>query len=117
PWAYCWRGNLFHMGGSVLRALPEFQRAVELAPRRMAFRLRLAQALVETNQAREAWPHLEEVLAHSPDDPEVQLGAARCLRALTQPGGALEYLDQLLRSHPDHAEGWAERGRVSSDRG
>ncbi len=117
PWAHYWYGNLFQERREYLQAVPQYRRAVELAPQRALFRLHLAQVLLQTNQALEAWPYFERLLSESPTDPEVLLGAAACLRRLNQPAAAHEYLDTLLRDHPDHAEALAERGRVFSDQG
>jgi tetratricopeptide (TPR) repeat protein len=117
PWAYFWRGSLNFQITRVARALPDFRRAVHLAPHRDLFRLRLALALVRLDQASEAWGYLEELLPRSPNDPDVLLGAARCLRVLTQPARARDHLDTLLRDHPNHADAWAERGLACSDLG
>jgi tetratricopeptide (TPR) repeat protein len=115
PWAHFWYGQLYQDRREYLQAVPPFRRAVELAPRQALFRLHLAGVLVQTNQAREAWPYYEQLLGEAAAQPDVLLGAAACLRRLNQPAAAHEYLDTLLHDHPDHAEGWAERGRAFSD--
>ena len=117
PWAYFWRGSAFEHANRIPEAVSAYRHAVELAPRRAVFRRSLALALVQSNRAAEAWPHFEALLDQSSADADVLLGAARCLRGLTQPGRAIELLDALLRDHPDHSEAWAERGLACSDQG
>jgi tetratricopeptide (TPR) repeat protein len=110
-------GSQLAESGLMADAVPYFQRALELAPQRTDFRLGLADALVGSSQPSAAWPHFEELLRQSPHDAGVLLGAARCRRALGQYQPAREFLDTLVRDHPNHAEGWAERGRVCREQG
>jgi tetratricopeptide (TPR) repeat protein len=115
PDARFWLGSQLAEAGLIADAVPNYQRALQLAPHHTSFRLKLADALVHASNPGEAWPHFEELLRHSPDDPSVLLGAARCCRALGRYQAARGYLDTLLRDHADHAEAWAERGRVSRE--
>jgi tetratricopeptide (TPR) repeat protein len=117
PAAPYWRGRVFHETDRVGEALPGYRRVVELAPHSAAYRLRLAEALVETGEYREAWPHLSELSRQMPASPEVRLAKARCLRAFTQQRRAIELLDALLLEQPDNAEAWAERGLACRDGG
>ena len=117
PAAHFWRGGLRELGGRVSDALPDFRLAVRHDPHRQEYRLRLGQFLIKNARANEAWPHFQELLRLSPDDPAVLLGAARCTRSLDQPSRAMGHLDTLLRDHPDDAGGWAERGLVHGDQG
>ncbi len=117
PEAYFLLGSQLAKAGLMADAVPNFQRALQLAPRRADYRLELALALVGSSQPREAWTHFEDLLLASGNDPAVLLGAARCRRALGQYQAARDYLDTLLRDHPDHAEAWAERGRVCREQG
>ncbi len=117
PWAYFWRAGLYETLHRTSEALPDYRRAVELAPRQGEFRLRLALALLDAGQTARAGPHFDELLQQMPANPRVLLGVARYHRACAQPERALEYLDTLLRDHPDSAEGWAQRGRAYRDQG
>ncbi len=117
PWAHFWRGGLYETLHRTSEALPDFRRAVELAPRQGEFRLRLALAQLDAGQTAKAGPHFDDLLQQMPRDPRVLLGVARYHRASARPERALEYLDTLLRDHPDNAEGWAQRGRAYRDQG
>jgi tetratricopeptide (TPR) repeat protein len=117
PWAYFWRGTLDETIERPAQALANFRRAVELAPWQSAFRLRLAQALLQAGQTAKAGPQVEELLRQRPNDPQVLLVAARYHRASAQPARALEYLETLLGHDPENAEGWAQRGRAYRDQG
>jgi tetratricopeptide (TPR) repeat protein len=117
PWAYYWRGTMLERVGRIPRALPDYRRAVELAPHRTLFSVALAGALVQGGQPAEAWPIFGQLLDEAPTNPDVLLGTARCLRKLNRPAEALPYLDTLLRDHPDQADGWAELGRAHADQG
>jgi tetratricopeptide (TPR) repeat protein len=117
PWAYYWLGTLDETIERPAQALANYRRAVELAPWQSTFRLRLAQALLQSGQTAKAGPHIDELLRQQPGDPQVLLLAARFYRARAQPARSLEYLDTLLRDHPDNAEGWAQRGRAYRDQG
>jgi predicted Zn-dependent protease len=117
PWAYYWRGTMLERVQRIPRALPDYRRAVELAPHRTLFRVALAGALVQGGQPAEAWPFFQQLQGEAPTNPDVLLGTARCLRGLNRPSEALPFLDALLRDHPDLADGWAERGRAHADQG
>jgi tetratricopeptide (TPR) repeat protein len=117
PWAYFWRGNIYEYLSRIFLAVDDYRRAVELLPRNTEFRIRLVQGLLRSQEAAEAWPHIEELLRRCPANPDVILCAARCQRALGQHGQALEYLERLVRDQPDHAEAWAERGLAYNDKG
>jgi tetratricopeptide (TPR) repeat protein len=115
--ALYWLGSQLEEAGLIADAVPNYQKALQLAPHRADFRLKLADALVRSNQPSEAWPQFELLLRQSHQDASVLLGAARCRRALGKHPAAREHLDTLLRGHPDHAEAWAERGRVCREQG
>jgi tetratricopeptide (TPR) repeat protein len=117
PEAHFLRGHLSEQDGQLGNALRHYRRALELAPHRTPYQVWLANALVQSGQSTEARPLFEELLRRSPDDPAVLLGATRCMRALGQSQAALVHLDALLRDHPDHAEGWVERGRAWKEQG
>ncbi len=74
------------------RAIPDYQRAVELEPANTLARLRLAEALVVSGQVQEALPHLEVLERQRPDDPLVLVNGAQAQREL----GNLEEARRLL---------------------
>jgi tetratricopeptide (TPR) repeat protein len=117
PVASFWLGNQLAGAGLLADAVPHYQQVLRLAPQRTDCRLKLAEALVGSSQPSEALRHFEMLQQLTPDDPAVLLGAGRCHRALGQRRQAREFLDTLLRDHPDHAEAWAERGRVCREQG
>jgi tetratricopeptide (TPR) repeat protein len=116
-WAYFWRGNILEENEHEADAVIDYRRAVELDPKQTEFRIRLAAALVEFGKASDAWPYLAELLQETPDRAEVLFAAARCQRDLGDRARAMEYLDSLVKVHPEHAEGWAERGRIAGYQG
>jgi tetratricopeptide (TPR) repeat protein len=116
-WAYFSRASLYDTLHRTAEALPDYRRAVELAPRQSEFRLGLALALLQAGQTATAGPHFDELLRQRPNDPRVLLGAARHQRACAQPARALEYLGRLLHDHPESAEAWAQCGRAYRDQG
>jgi tetratricopeptide (TPR) repeat protein len=115
PDAHFWRGGILEGSGRSQDALADYEQAVQFAPQKNEYQLRLAEALVRNRKPAEARPHFDELLRKMPGDPGVLLGTARCLRALALPEQAVEHLDTLLSQHPDHAEGWAERGRLAAE--
>jgi Tfp pilus assembly protein PilF len=115
--AYFLRAGLYERLHRTSEALPDYRRAVELAPGQDDFRLGLALALLQAGQTANAGPHVEELVRQRPSDPRVLLGVARYYRACALPERALEYLDRLLQDQPESAEGWAQRGRAYRDLG
>jgi tetratricopeptide (TPR) repeat protein len=115
--AHYWRGKLLEESERLADAVVEYRRAVEIDPQRTDFRLRLAQAQLRMGNARDAWPHFAVLLKQTPSDPNVLLASARCQRQFGDFRQAHLYLKTLLDERPDHAEGWAERGRIANDQG
>jgi tetratricopeptide (TPR) repeat protein len=115
--AHFWLGTQLQDARFVIDAIPSYQRAVQLAPGRTIYRLTLAEALLGFSKPSEAWTQFEELLRRWPDHPGVLYGAGRCRYALGHYQAAREYLDTLLSKFPDHADGWAERGRIYRDQG
>ncbi len=116
-WAYFWRGNMQVDNEHLMDAVADFRRAVELDAEIPEFRLRLAMTLVSLGKANDAWPYVAGLLRQVPPPPEILLAAARCQRDFGDRRQALEYLKRLLDEHPEHAEGWAERGRILGNEG
>jgi predicted Zn-dependent protease len=115
--ALVWRGWVSENLQRLPAARDDYRRAVELSPANEEARLRLAEALVQLNEPKEALVHLEWLRPRRPDDPAVLLALARCQRALDRPREAEELLDRLLALRPDDPQVLAERGRLALGQG
>jgi tetratricopeptide (TPR) repeat protein len=116
-WAHYWRGNVLADEDHLSDAIPDFRRAVGLAPNATLFHVRLAVALVKEGNATDAWPHVAVVLRQEPANVDGLLAAAKCQRDFGDREKALEYLKQLLAEYPKYAEGWELCGLIASDEG
>jgi tetratricopeptide (TPR) repeat protein len=110
--ALCWRGMIWERFAQDDKALADYQRAVELAPRLAEARMQLAATLYRLGHPWEAANQYEVVRAVQPDAPDVLLGLARCRYDLAQGEEARQRLDQLLASHPDHVPTLVERAGI-----
>jgi predicted Zn-dependent protease len=115
--ALVWRGWVRENLQQLPAARDDYRRAVELAPDNEEARLRLAEALLQLGEPREALEHLEWLRPRRPESPALLLALARCRRALDQPREAAELLDRLLALRPDDAAVLAERGRLALGQG
>ncbi len=87
------------------RAVREARAALEEAPTAQ-HRMRLAAALLNAGEAREAAQHYESALQGPfAADPDLRHGAARALVESQQAAQALAHLDLLQREHPAHRPG------------
>jgi tetratricopeptide (TPR) repeat protein len=111
------RGAVLESLGRDDDALADYERLVRLDPRADEGRLKLADLLRRQGRLREAVAHYESLLARQPGRPEALFGLARCRHDLADLDGAARLLDELVTSHPDHAAGLAERGRVAYRQG
>lgn len=84
--AYQWRGWTLERINKHKAATADYHRALELDPDLFPARLRVAEMLLEDNQAPEALPHLERLYRQAPNDPLVQarLGSCRLLEGQTE---------------------------------
>jgi tetratricopeptide (TPR) repeat protein len=112
-----WRGwvsnQLDHRG----QAISDYERVLELQPRRWVVRLRLAQILVDSSRHAEAVPHLERLYKEQPANPDVLVALASCrvTQSRTDEAGAL--LDSVLADDPDNFDALLQRGKLDLDNG
>jgi tetratricopeptide (TPR) repeat protein len=107
-----WVGNQLDFRA---QTIADYERALELQPRRSAVRLRLADVLVESSRHAEAVPHLELLLGELPDKPEVRVLLARCRMVESRTDEARNLLDAVLADHPDHFDALLQRGKLEMD--
>ncbi len=98
-------------------ALEDYRRAVELHPDSAQARRKLAETLLVAGTPGEALEQYEWLAERRPNQPEVQLGLARCRRRLGQTEEARRLLDALLRGGYEDGEALWERGQVELDDG
>jgi tetratricopeptide (TPR) repeat protein len=94
-------------------AADDYRRALEIDPENEEAHLRLAGALVGTNRAEEAVPHLEWFLRRHPDDPETLVQLALCWNNLGQTEQARQALDDVLARQPRSLAALVARGRLA----
>jgi tetratricopeptide (TPR) repeat protein len=87
--------------GRMDEALPLSQKAVELDPKYIPARLRLADVLLKTNRVREAANTYSEVLRREPAEPYALLGLARCDMSQNDWVKANERLQAAIAQHPN----------------
>lgn len=91
---------------------------LELArERRLGRRTRAAREALEAGRAQEAADIYREVLAQEPGQSAATFGLALAQLAEGRTGLARDTLRQLVRAHPDHAEGWNLLGVLSRREG
>jgi len=107
-----WRGWLRNQLDDNGQAISDHKRVLELDPGRDAVQLRLAEILVESSRHGEALPHLEQLQARQPDNPEVLVLLARCRIVQARSDEAQALLAAVLEAHPDHFEALFYRGKL-----
>jgi tetratricopeptide (TPR) repeat protein len=116
--ALVWRGRVYERVGRLHDALPDYRRAVELAPKNSEARLRLGEVLLEGGGSPlEAGKHFDFLSKRRPEDPAALLGLGRSRILMGDAKGAREVLDKLLKKHPRHAGALTERGKVALQEG
>jgi predicted Zn-dependent protease len=95
-------------------ALDDYGKALSVDPKQDQVRLRVAEILVEKNQAAEVLEDLERLRARQPGNMAVGLCWARALRQVNRFEEARNVLDSLLSSHPKDAQALSERGLLAS---
>jgi Tfp pilus assembly protein PilF len=111
--AWLWRAGILELVGNPDGALRLYRKALELRPENDAYRKRLALFLLYLNNAPEALPHLEQLHARQPDDPDVLVGLAQCRIAAGEAGAGRVLLRRALAVRPGHVQGLAEAAKLA----
>jgi tetratricopeptide (TPR) repeat protein len=111
------RGRTWRARHQLTEAVADFRRALEQDSGRDDTRWELASCLVELHDYEEARPLSAALLQSRPGDPDVVVELARCDEGLGQTEVARAALENMLRTHPDHAGTWRERGRMELEAG
>jgi tetratricopeptide (TPR) repeat protein len=111
--AWHWRGYVHEQSRSPVRAMLDYQRALELEPGRWGARLRMTGLLLEWNNLNQARANIQELERSHPDDPGVQAALARFQELNGESEEALRLLDGLLQTHPDYFEALLLRGQLA----
>jgi tetratricopeptide (TPR) repeat protein len=107
------RARVYRQVGQSQKAVPDYQRVVELDPSRDDDRWGLAVCLLETGRYEEALTHLEYLRPRRPGDPDLVVRVARCQDGLGRPDEARQTLDAVLAEHPDCGQALRVRGQLA----
>jgi tetratricopeptide (TPR) repeat protein len=99
--AYFWRGWSLERLDYLERAFADIQRAVDLAPDRVLFRLQLADMYLERNYTPQALPHLESLRKQCPEIATIQARLGYCRFVLGQEQEGRGLLEAALEKRPD----------------
>jgi tetratricopeptide (TPR) repeat protein len=111
-----WRGWVHERLQVPERAMPDYEKALDLEPGRWGVRMRLLRLILERNNPGAAHVHLDGLVRDRPDEPEVQVALAHCLQLEGEEEQAIQVLDRLLATHPDAFDALALRGRLEAQR-
>lgn len=111
--AWHWRGWVNEHNKEAVRAILDYQRALELEPERWGARLRMTGLLLEWNNLNQARVHIQELQRTHPDHPGVQAALARYQELNGEADEAIHLLDGVLEAHPDYMEALLLRGRLA----
>jgi len=100
--------------GEMDEALPLLLRVVALAPDYVPARIRLADALLKSNQWTAAKQAYSEALTRDPENPYALLGLARCDLQDGNWTGARGQLDSVVASHPEFSLAWTLMAAIDS---
>ncbi len=106
------RGTIQRQIKLLNKAVPDYQRVVELDPSRSDARKWLALGLVESGRFADALTHLDRLARDTPNDPDIVIFRARAYKGLSRTADARRLLDDLLAKHPDLALALRVRGEV-----
>jgi tetratricopeptide (TPR) repeat protein len=113
PEALFLRGTARRRVKNAQKAIPDFQRAVELDPQRDDARWELAVCLTETGRFDEALVQLETLEPRRPNDPELRVYQARCQGRMGRMKQAQELLDRVLADYSDYGPALRVRGELA----
>ncbi len=111
--AHLLRANTWRQIKQMPKAVPEYQRVVELDPEQSEARYWLAVAQHELGRYADARSHLDYLYQHGMTRPDVRIYLARCDKGLGQFSQARKTLDAVLAEEPDNGLA-ARRGESSS---
>jgi tetratricopeptide (TPR) repeat protein len=113
PWPWLWRGTIYERLSHLDRALTDYQRAVENAPRDREARLVLGGLLLRQRQPSPAAQQYETILERTPDDSPVQVALAACRVEQGRAAEAIDLLDHVLEQSPEFPPALFLRGKVA----
>jgi tetratricopeptide (TPR) repeat protein len=111
--AWLWRAAVYELMGNRQDPAEFYRKALELRPDNPRYRLRLALFLLQVSSFQEARPHLEQLCARQPDNPDVLVGMARLLSETGRPNAARGLLDRALEIQANHAQGLMESAKLA----
>lgn len=113
PWPWHWDGLIAERLAQPERAAHAHGRALELDATDPAVRLAVARVALDRRSAADARPHIEWVLARTPDEPGALLELARCHIETGRAADAVPVLERLLARDPQSVPARALRGRAA----
>jgi tetratricopeptide (TPR) repeat protein len=113
--AWHWRGWARERLDQPGKAITDYQRAVELDPKRWGVRLRLL-ALLLSHNPDEARPHAEELSRSHSDEPELLIVLAQYYQLRGEEDKAIEFVDRALAAQPNNFDALSLRGRLVCQR-
>lgn len=109
---YMFRGLFFENRSNPTKAVNEYRKALELAPKRIDVRMRLAQVLRKSNQFEEAVRQFEFCRSEDSFHPEVLTGLGQCYRGQGRLDDARAVLRLLLDRDPDYFDAQLIMGQL-----
>lgn len=106
------RGRLRMQVSSWQRAVPDYQRVLDLQPECEEAQRGLASCLTETTRWDKAVFYWEELYRRHPADLEVRANLARCWGHLGKEQQAQQMLRAVLQEHPDHLLALRSLGKI-----
>lgn len=106
------RGMIQRRINRLQKAVPDFQKVVELDPSRAEARKWLALGLLEAGRYADALAHLDVLREQTPDDLDIIVHQARAHHGLQQSQQSRRLLDGLLAEQPQHALALRVRGEI-----
>jgi tetratricopeptide (TPR) repeat protein len=113
PWPWLWRGSIYEQLDYLDKALPDYERAVELAPQDKDARLALGGLLLRQNKPGAAAEQYQDVLGRAPDEAAARLGLAACRIEEGRADEAVPLLDAILEQTPTSPRALFLRGKTA----
>lgn len=99
------------------KAVPLYERVLELDPEHDKARFNLALVLMEDRLYPAALPHLELLVQRQPNNLAAAVQLARCRDFFGQEAEAVQLLEQVLSREPHFSHALSERGRIAMRQG